>query len=168
MPGRGGCDCGCSSVSSLNSDTFHALYLVLNQVLSTSPPRPRSTVMPDLLATYSALSSSSPRADVSKVLNAIISGLSSSIAYLLPHRSDFCPALVIDNACREALVSALLSDLASCKPGSTNGRLRHTGTSSIHPSTAVTPHSFLRCPSRSFSRQGFGPSSVRVVRHSAG
>lgn len=64
--------------------------------------------MADLLASYNALSASSPRADVSKVLNAIIG------------------ALLIDNTTREALVSALLSDIGSCKPGGTCGRLHHT------------------------------------------
>jgi len=67
--------CGSFDVSSLNSETFHALSLVFNQIFRGSPIRPRTTVMADLLASYNALSAASPRADVSKVLNAIISGL---------------------------------------------------------------------------------------------
>ncbi|KAI0301951.1 guanine nucleotide exchange factor [Multifurca ochricompacta] len=64
--------------------------------------------MADILASYNALSPSSPRGDVSKVLNAIAT---------IP---------IIDNASREALIIALLSDVGSCKPGSTSGRLHHT------------------------------------------
>jgi len=69
---------GCGfDVSSLNSETFHALSLFLNhQLVRRSPVWPRTTLMTDLLPSYNALSASSPRADVSKVLNAIISGLS--------------------------------------------------------------------------------------------
>jgi hypothetical protein len=53
-------------------------------------------------------------------------------------------ALLMDNATREALVAALLSDIRSCKPGSTNGRLHHTGAySPTRPLTIVTAeHSF--------------------------
>ncbi|KAH9956804.1 guanine nucleotide exchange factor [Russula dissimulans] len=51
---------------------------------------------------------------------------SSSIACLLAHRFDLCTALLIDDASREALVTALVSDVASCKPGGTNTRLHHT------------------------------------------
>jgi len=65
--------------------------------------------MADLLASYNALSPSSSRTDVAKVLNALISA-------------------PIDDSSREALVAALVSDIASCKPGSTSGRLHHTGT----------------------------------------
>ncbi|KAH9037625.1 guanine nucleotide exchange factor [Lactarius pseudohatsudake] len=63
--------------------------------------------MADLLASYNALSPFSPRTDITKVLNALIS------------------APTVDDS-REALVAALLSDIASCKPGSTSGRLYHT------------------------------------------
>ncbi|KAH8999553.1 guanine nucleotide exchange factor [Lactarius akahatsu] len=63
--------------------------------------------MADLLVSYNALSPSSPRTDITKVLNALIS------------------APTVDDS-REALVAALLSDIASCKPGSTSGRLHHT------------------------------------------
>ncbi|KAH9059374.1 guanine nucleotide exchange factor [Lactarius vividus] len=63
--------------------------------------------MADLLASYNALSPSSPRTDVTKVLNALIT------------------APTVDDS-REALVTALVSDIASCKPGSTSGRLHHT------------------------------------------
>ena len=73
LPGRGGL--WLFDVSSLNSKTFHALSLVFNQIFRGSPLRPRTTVMADLLASYNALSASSPRADVSKVLNAIMSGV---------------------------------------------------------------------------------------------
>ena len=52
---------------------FHALSLVLNQFLPSNPPQARTTLMADLLASYNGLSASSPRADVSKVLDAIIS-----------------------------------------------------------------------------------------------
>ena len=53
---------------------FHALSLVLNQFFPSNPPRARTTLMADLLASYQGLSASSSRADVSKALNAIISG----------------------------------------------------------------------------------------------
>ncbi|KAH9007276.1 guanine nucleotide exchange factor synembryn-domain-containing protein [Lactarius hatsudake] len=72
--------------------------------------------MADLLASYNALSPSSPRTDITKVLNAIMSGA-------LLNRPCFHPT--VDDS-REALVVALLSDIASCKPGSTSGRLHHT------------------------------------------
>ncbi|KAI9512982.1 hypothetical protein F5148DRAFT_1145748 [Russula earlei] len=64
----------------------------------------------DLLASYHALSASSPRAEVSKVLNTIIN------------------AHFIDDANRESvtLVPVLLSDIGSCKPGGTSGKLHHT------------------------------------------
>jgi hypothetical protein len=54
---------------------FHALSLVLNHSLSTSPTQLTTTIMADLLTSYNALSPSSPRADLSKVLNAIMSGV---------------------------------------------------------------------------------------------
>jgi hypothetical protein len=54
---------------------FHALSLVLNQILASNPPQARTTPMADLLAFYHGLSASSPRPDVSKMLNAIITGL---------------------------------------------------------------------------------------------
>ena len=50
------------------------------------------------------------------------------VTRLLVQHSDLRAALLIDNPTREALVSALLSDIGSCKPGSTSGRLHHTGT----------------------------------------
>jgi hypothetical protein len=84
--------------------------------------------MADLLASYHELSASSPRPDVSKVLNAIITGLWLIRCPLLAHRSDLSAALSIDNANRAALVTAILSDITSCGPGGTDGRLHHTGT----------------------------------------
>jgi hypothetical protein len=65
----------------------------------------------------------------------------SSISHLLAHPA-LTPALAlsVDNASREALVSALLSDIRSCKPGSTSGRLHHTGTyRQLVSRTVVTP-----------------------------
>jgi hypothetical protein len=85
--------------------------------------------MADLLASYRGLSASSPRADVSKVLNAIIScewpidNLSPALTF-----PDLCAALSIDNTNRAALVTAILSDIKSCEPGGANGSLQHTGT----------------------------------------
>lgn len=64
--------------------------------------------MADLLTSYNALSPSSPRTDVTKVLNALIN---------VP---------IVDDSSREALVTALVSDIESCKPGSTSSRLHHT------------------------------------------
>lgn len=64
--------------------------------------------MADLLASYNALSPSSPRTDVARVLNSLIA------------------APIVDDASREALVAALVSDIESCKPGSTSGRIHHT------------------------------------------
>ncbi|KAH9978248.1 guanine nucleotide exchange factor [Lactifluus volemus] len=64
--------------------------------------------MADLLPSYNSLSVSSPRPDVTNVLNTIIS------------------TFFIDDATREGLVTVLLSDIESCKPGSTSGRLHHT------------------------------------------
>jgi hypothetical protein len=85
--------------------------------------------MADFLASYRALSASSPRAEVSKVLNAIIS-CESPFHQSLPSLtfSDLCAALSIDNTDRAALVTAILSDIKSCEPGGANGRLQHTGT----------------------------------------
>jgi hypothetical protein len=61
----------------------------------------------------------------------------------VPHtRSDLCAALTIDNANRAALVTAILSDIRSCEPGGTNGRLHHTGTL-LCSTTGVTEHYFL-------------------------
>jgi hypothetical protein len=84
--------------------------------------------MADLLASYQGLSISSPRADVSKVLNAIISCAwpidNPSPALSLP---DLCVALSIDNASRAALVAAILSDIKACEPGGANGNLQQTG-----------------------------------------
>lgn len=90
--------------------------------------------MADLLASYHGLSASSPRPDVSKVLNAVITGLwliccPHSRTAALTHSA----ALSVDNENRAALVTAILSDIRSCEPGGTNGRLHHTGT---------YPHSF--------------------------
>ncbi|KAI9448470.1 guanine nucleotide exchange factor [Lactarius indigo] len=65
--------------------------------------------MADLLASYNVLSPSSPRADITKVLNALINA-----------------APIVDDSSREALIATLVSDIASCKPGSTSGRLHHT------------------------------------------
>jgi hypothetical protein len=86
--------------------------------------------MADLLASYRGLSASSPRTDVSKVLNAIIScawpiGNHPSPALTFP---DLCAALSIDNTNRAALVTAILSDIKSCEPGGANGSLQHAGT----------------------------------------
>ncbi|KAI0269433.1 guanine nucleotide exchange factor [Gloeopeniophorella convolvens] len=64
--------------------------------------------MANLLASYNTLSASSPRQDVSRALDAITG------------------TLIIDDTSRKALVTALLSDLQSCRPGSTSGRLHHT------------------------------------------
>ncbi|KAI0250511.1 guanine nucleotide exchange factor [Lactifluus subvellereus] len=64
--------------------------------------------MADLLVSYNALSASSSRPDVSEVLNAVTT------------------AFFIDDPSREALVIALLSDIGSCRPGSTSGRLHHS------------------------------------------
>jgi len=85
--------------------------------------------MADLLASYHGLSASSPRADVSKVLNAI-----NSCAWPIDNPSpaltspDLCAALSIDSTNRAALATAILSDVKSCEPGGVNGRLQHTGT----------------------------------------
>jgi hypothetical protein len=85
--------------------------------------------MADLLASYQGLSASSPRTDVSKVFNAIISCawpiVNPSPALTFP---DLCAALSIDNTNRAALATAILSDIKSCEPGGANGRLQHTGT----------------------------------------
>ena len=83
--------------------------------------------MADLLASYRGLSASSQRADVAKVLNAVIS--CPWLYHPFPTLAlTFCAALTIDNANRAALVTAILSDIRSCEPGGTNGRLHHTGT----------------------------------------
>src|SRR6266852_1283241 len=86
------------------------------------------TLLADLLASYRGLSVSSPRSDVSKVLNDIISCAwpidSPSLALTFP---DLCAALSIDNTNRAALVTAILSDIKSCEPGGANGSLQHTG-----------------------------------------
>lgn len=85
--------------------------------------------MADLLASYNGLSASSPRTDVSKVLNAIV-----SCAWPIHNPSpsltfpDFCAALSIDNTNRAALVTAILSDIKACEPGGAIGSLQHTGT----------------------------------------
>jgi hypothetical protein len=83
--------------------------------------------MADLLASYQALSPSSPRTDVSKVLNAIIScapidSPSSALTF-----ADLCAALSIDNTNRATLVTAVLSDIKSREPGGAHGKLQHTG-----------------------------------------
>ena len=73
------------------------------------------------------------------------------VTRLLVHRSDLRAALLIDNPTREALVSALLSDIGSCKPGSTGGRLHHTGT---HPISYLRP---LSLPLNTLSQMHTSP-----------
>jgi hypothetical protein len=85
--------------------------------------------MADLLASYLGLSASSPRTDVSKALNAIISCAwpihDPSPALTFP---DLCAALSIDNTNRAALATSILLDIKSCEAGGASGRLQHTGT----------------------------------------
>jgi hypothetical protein len=85
--------------------------------------------MADLLASYLGLSASSPRTDVSKVLNTIISCAwpidNPSPALTFP---DLSAALSIDNTNRADIVTAILSDIKACEPGGANGSLQHTGT----------------------------------------
>jgi len=138
----------------INNHPFHA-SLVLIQF---KPPRTRSSLMADLIASYHALSASSQRADVSNVLNAIIS-CPSSIGHSVPSLtfSDLRAALSIDNANRAALVTAILPDIGSCEPGRTNGRLHHTGTYS---------HSYFPTISKSLSQMFIShsrPSRLWVV-----
>jgi hypothetical protein len=53
---------------------FDALSLVLNQIPYSTLAGHRTTPMAALLASYRALSASSPRPDVSKVLSAVTTG----------------------------------------------------------------------------------------------
>jgi hypothetical protein len=147
------------------------LSLVLNHSLSTSPTQHTTTIMADLLTSYNALSPSSPTADVSKVLNAIMSGVWPHVFLSCPITPALTSALkahFVDNATREALVSALLSDIGSCKPGSTTGRLHHTGKQLVSRLLSPLKVPFHRCSARSFNHQGSGSPSVRVVRRSVG
>jgi len=72
--------------------------------------------MSNLLNAYNALSPTSPRTDVSDVLNNIINGanLSCSRRYL----SSFFPAphFTFDRESRVELIKAILRDLQSCGP----------------------------------------------------
>ncbi len=91
----------------------------------------RLPTMAHLLTSYNALSPSSPRSDVTKVLNAIIGGplLSRPCPWFVADQSDIYLAPILDDSTREELVTALVSDIESCKPGSTDGRLYYAGTS---------------------------------------
>jgi Guanine nucleotide exchange factor synembryn len=88
--------------------------------------------MANLLESYNSLSTSSPRPDVSNALNAIMSSAIYNHPTLsLPH-PNLHAAFPIDDPSREGLITALLSDIETCKPGSTGDRLHHTGITYSH------------------------------------
>lgn len=86
--------------------------------------------MADILKAYTALSASSPRSDITKVLNGIIHGLSifyDRISDML--KQSTAPPFSLEPSSRRELIKDILDDLKSC---GTKGRLISKSKISLH------------------------------------